>query len=115
GDARRTAEALRHALEDGGPVVRLVHDDELAFRLGTEMERCEHPRYDEDRVGAGPEEGAGHPAMRVCDLAEVRNVAFDAGQVLEIGRWCEKEQVDAVRLHALAELPPALCVVEHHE
>ena len=49
------------------------------------------------------------PVTQPCaydDLAEVRDLPLDAGQVLEVGRRREEEDVDALRLQALAE-PPA--------
>ncbi len=51
------------------------------------------------------------PVTQPCaydDLAEVRDLPLDAGEVLEVGRRREKEDVDALRLHALAEPPPPL-------
>ena len=69
--------------------------------LLAQVEQREHPRQHEHRVGAGPEERAGHPAVRVRGLAEVRDVALDPGQVLEIGRRGEEERVDALGLEPL--------------
>ena len=107
------AEAARDALEDRRPVVGLVHDDHLAVRLLAQVERGEHPREDEDRLRVRVEERSADPAVRVRDLAEVRDLPLDAGQVLEVGGRREEERVDALLLHALCEAPPALGVIEH--
>jgi hypothetical protein len=53
--------------------------------------------------------------VRVRNLAEVRDLPIDAGEVFEIGRRREEEDVDTLGLHALAEPPAPLRVVEHHE
>src|SRR5207302_2426332 len=107
------AEAARDPLEGGESVVGLVHDHDLALRLFAKVERGEHPREHEYRIGAGPEERAGDPAVGVGRLAEARDVALDAAQVLEVGRRREEERVDALGLHPRGEPPPALLVVEH--
>ena len=51
-----------------------------------QVERGEHPREHEHRVGAGRKNAAARPAVGVRGLAEVRDLALDAGQVLEVGR-----------------------------
>src|SRR5439155_4439332 len=47
--------------------------------------------------------------------AKVRDLPLDAGQVLEIGRRREEEDIDTLRVHALAEPPAPLREVAHHE
>ena len=61
----------------------------------------------------GREERSRHPAVRVRGLAEVRDLPLDAGEVLEVGRRREEEDVDALRLHPLGQPPLPLRVVEH--
>ena len=111
-DARACGGA-RDALEDGEPVVGLVHDQDVALGRLAEVERREHPRQHEHGLGAGPEEGAGDPPVRVERLAEARHGPLDAGQVLEIGRRAEEERRDAFGLEALPEPAPPGGVVEH--
>ena len=54
----------------------------------------EHPRQDEQRLAAGNEEGSRDPVVGIDDLAEARQVALDAGQVLEVGGRRQEEGVD---------------------
>jgi len=98
------SEPARDAFEDGLPVVGLVDDDDVAFGLRAEIERGEHAWQHEDRIGVRPEERARDPAVGVRDFAKVRDVPLDAGQVLEVRRGSEEENVDAFGFHALAEL-----------
>ena len=107
------AEALGDALEDRDTVVGLVDDDELASGLLPEIERDEHAREDEDGLRAAGEERAGDPAARVGRFAEVRDLPLDPGQVLEIGRRREEEDVDALRLHPFGQPSLPFRVVEH--
>ena len=110
---RGVAPTARRALEQRVPVVALVHDDELARQLTGDLEQRHHPRQDEDGVPPGPEEGSRDPAVRVLRLAERRDRAFDAGEVLEVGRGRQEEEIDAGLAHPLVEPPPPVCVVEH--
>ncbi len=112
-DRHARAQVARDALEGGKAVVGLRDDDHLARRLLAQVEEREHARQDEHRVLAGPEECAGHPAVGVGRLAEVRDVALDAGQVLEVGGRREEQRVDALGLEPLRQPAAALCVVEH--
>jgi uncharacterized repeat protein (TIGR04076 family) len=51
--------------------------------------------------------------MRVLRLAEGRDGALDAGEVLEVGGRLEEEEIYAGVTHALRETPLPLRVVEH--
>ena len=113
GDRGGRPEALRHALEDGGAVVGLVHDDDLALRAHRKVEHDDHARQHEDRVGVRPEEAARDPSVRVGALPEERDPALDAREVLEVGREPEEEEVDPLRAHPLGEAASPLGVVEH--
>ena len=56
------------------------------------------------------------PVTQPCayeDSPNVGDVAFDAGQVLEIGGRGEEERLDTGVLQSLGEPPAALRVVEH--
>ena len=64
----------------------------------------EHARQDEQRLAAGHDERAGDPAVRVGALAEARQVALEAGQVLEVRRRRHEQRVDPLLLHPLGEL-----------
>ena len=113
GDGPARAKALCDALEDRDTILRLVHDHDLAARLLPEVERREHAREDEHGVRPRDEERARDPAARVRRLAEVRDLALDARQVLEVGRRCEEEGVDALRFHSLRQAVLPLRIVEH--
>jgi hypothetical protein len=100
-------------LEQRSAVVGLVDDDELALRLAFEIERDDHARKDENGIRVGPEKGTGHPTVRVRALAEAGDLSLDAGQVLEVRRGCEEEDVDGVFAHSFAQTAPSLRVIEH--
>ena len=63
-----------------------------------QVEGGEHAREEEDGLALGRKKRAGHPAVRVGGLAEVGDLALDAGQVLEVGRRSEEERIDAFLL-----------------
>jgi hypothetical protein len=94
-------------------VFALVDHDTLAGQLSGDVEQRHHPRQDEDRIAAGTKEGSRNPAVRVLGLAEGRDQALDAGQVLEIGRRRQEEEVHPRLRHPIREPPSALGVVEH--
>ena len=71
--------------EQRGAVVGLVDGHDLADVAAPEMERDVHPRQDVDRIPIGRDQRAGDPAVRVVDVAEAREVALEAGEVLEVG------------------------------
>ena len=100
-------------LEDRSPVVGLVDDDDLPLDVLLQVERRDHAREHVGRLLVGAEERARHPAVRVRALAEERDSAPDAGQVFEVGREAEEEQVDVLRAHPLREPRTTLRVVEH--
>ena len=68
---------------------------------------------DEQRLPPRDEEGARDPVVGVDDLAEARQVALDAGQVLEVGGRRQEEGVDPLalepRVQALAARRPFSC------
>ena len=68
-----------------------------------EMERDEHARQHVQRLAARRDERTGHPAVRVRALPEARQVALEAGQVLEVRRGRDEQRVDPVSSHALGE------------
>ena len=111
--SRSATEALRNPLEDGSPVVGLVHDHDLAVGAHGQVEDDDHAREDVDRIRVGAEEAARHPAVGIRALPEERDAAFDAGQVLEVARESEKEEIDTLFAHALGQTAPPLRVVEH--
>ena len=82
-------------VEQRRAVVPLVHDDDLARQLAGHLEEGHHPRQHEDRLTLGREERAGDPAVCVLRLAERRDRALDAGEVLEIRGRREEEEIDA--------------------
>ena len=106
-------ESPRDALEDRVAVVGLVHDDDLAVRPNGQVEEHHHARQDEDRIRVRPEEPARHPAVRVGALSEERDPALDPGEVLEIAREPDEEEVDALLAHACGEAALPSCMVEH--
>jgi hypothetical protein len=106
-------EPAHRALEGGEAVVALVDDQQLAGQVAAELEdRC-HAREQEHRLATGTEERARDPVVRLRALAEGRDLALEPGQVLEVGRGRQEEEVDPALLHPLVEAPPALAVVEH--
>ena len=112
-EGARLAEAARRPREQRRAVVPLAHDDHLARQLTGQLEEAHHPRQHEDRLTLGRDERAGHPAVCVLGLAERRDRALDAGEVLEIRRRRDEDEVDALLLHALGEPAPPFGVVEH--
>ena len=115
GRGRRRGRATTRS-KIGEAVVGLVDDDHLALGVLAQVEGREHAREDEDGLGAGPEEGARDPAVRVRGLAEVRDLPLDAGQVLEVGRRREEERVDALGLQRSRRGGRRRSrVVEHHQ
>ena len=90
------AEAARRLGEEHAPVGVLVHDDRARRRLPVQVEVDDHPRQHEERFASGREERAGDPAVRVGDVAEARQVALEAGQVLEVGGRRHEDRVEAV-------------------
>src|SRR5207248_9816783 len=88
-------------------------DRHVALRLLPQVEGREHPWQHEDRVRAHAEERSGHPAVRVRDLAEVRDLAGNARQVLEVGRGREEQRVDTLGGEALVEATATGGEVEH--
>jgi lactoylglutathione lyase len=66
------------------------------------MELDDHPRQHEERL-APRHESAGDPAVRVREVAEARQVALEACQVLEIGRRRHEECVDPALLEQRCE------------
>ena len=113
GDLADVPESCSGRAEQRIAVVQLVDDDELAGLVAAEMERDEHARQDEQRLPPGDEEGSRDPVVGVDDLAEARQVALDAGQVLEVGRRRQEEGVDPLalesRVQALAARRPFSC------
>jgi hypothetical protein len=103
-DRLHVAERAGRLAEEGAAVVGLVDGDQVIGLVAPEMEEHEHPRQHVQRLAAGNDEGAGHPAVRVRALPEARQVALEAGQVLEIGRRRDEQRVDPVLLHARREL-----------
>ena len=66
-----------------------------------QVERDDHARQHEQRIGVGHDERAGDPAVRVAVLAEARQIALQAGQVLEVVGRRDEQRVDARRAHLL--------------
>ena len=112
-ERRRRPEAARRSVEQGRPVVALADDDQLARQLTGHVEQRHHPRQDENGLPLGPEERSRDPAVRVLRLAERRDHALDAREVLEIGRRREEEEIDPGPAHLLGEPAPPVRVVEH--
>src|SRR6476619_2623155 len=103
GDRTAPVDASDDPLEDRVAVVGLADDQHLALRLLAEVERMEHAREEEDGLALRTKDRAGHPAVGVRRLAEARDLALDACQVLQVGRRREEERVDALLLELLRE------------
>ena len=73
------------AAQDLLRVVGFVGDDQTLRRLAAQVEGREHPWQQADRLVSRSEERTREPGVSLCRLAEAREIAFDSGEVLQVG------------------------------
>ena len=98
-----STQAAGDALEGREAVVGLVDDHDLPLGLVLQIEGRDHPRQHEDRIRAGAKNAPATQPWAYELSPEARDLAFDAGEVLEVGGRRQEEEVDPFRFHSFRQ------------